>query len=109
MGVGPYPKGGTMSDYGTKKLDELIKRIEGMSNEEYDLLCIRAYRDVWDSLPLADQSFLLSLLEQAKKLRKVCKQENCYECPGNEWKDQGLIKCTGTLPVEPGDVEVRLK
>jgi hypothetical protein len=30
-------------------------------------------------------------------VEEPCKQKNCFDCDGNEWKGRECIKCTGTI------------
>lgn len=59
-----------------------------------------------------DQILALALLSQAKKLRKVCPDKIIpSDCNGNECLCKRNWDChgTGSIPVGPEDVEVRVK
>jgi hypothetical protein len=38
-----------------------------------------------------------------------CKQKNCFDCDGNEWKGRECIKCTGTItrPLTPDEINLK--
>lgn len=74
--------------------------------------------EIFRRLSNKNQVLALSLLDQARKLRKVCPDAGCggkgyRHATDKEYFDHGrtTIECdtchgTGTLPIEPGDVDI---
>lgn len=68
--------------------------------------------EIFRRLSNKNQVLALSLLDQAKKLKKPCPrcdgEKKCIDTEGNEY-DCELCHGSGHLPVEPGDVIVELR